>query len=252
MRSVSATASLDARERHRSSFIAAALVRRLGADPALARVDPRRWRGDVVRTLSTDDPGDALRGGVAEHDLATGAYVRLGRMVLSRVAQEHETREAKIAEAWRRATTEPRALDSVVHLPGLGQNYYCFTELPPFTPGHSWDVRRLQGEWAVFRSDVVEGASTRQLLGYQRLALRPRALDRKMSALGAMSLPIPAEPPFLVLRQDGTTYRFAVVRGGDAVMHLSWWEQGPPDWKPLRRAYRAILAIVRPLEPTAL
>lgn len=103
-----------------------------------------------------------------------------------------ETKEARLAEAWRRATTEPRGLDAVVRIPGLGHNLYAFTELPSFSPGYSWEVRRLQGEWAVFRSEVVQGAGAPQLLGYQRLKLRPRALDAKISAFAALSLDPPS------------------------------------------------------------
>ena len=137
------------------------------------------------------------------------------------IMQEHEA-------AWNRATFEPRSIYSDVHAHGIGLRKLQLIVFPSFEPAWAWDVRHRQGDWWLFRSQIVEG----QLLGYDPIEIDPTILASFVARVTSLTLPI---APYRddVGGADGTTTRLAIFGGLSSETRFQWWSEFPEHWRPL-------------------
>jgi hypothetical protein len=57
--------------------------------------------------------------------------------------------------AWTLAITQPRPATADVHARGIGFRRLQLIVCPCFAEARAWEVRQLQSEWSLFRSEVV-------------------------------------------------------------------------------------------------
>jgi len=101
--------------------------------------------------------------------------------------------------------------------------------------GLVWDVRDAPEGLKAYASRINPEKPDHLLPGYEVLDVAPERLARLLAEMGAMTLPTLLPAPSMGL--DGATTCVEIQRGF-SVVSLTWWEQGPPEWRGLTDVIR--------------
>ena len=131
---------------------------------------------------------------------------------------------------WKRVQSETRLAIRDVHARGIGQRRLQLIECPSFGHGQAWEVRQSV-DWCLYRSKVVGSRPEVRLVGYDAIAIESDLLSSFFNRAVSLSLPI---APFLSDRggADGDITQIAIF-GGFSESRFQWWNDSPPEWKPL-------------------
>src|SRR5258708_6460756 len=92
--------------------------------------------------------------------------------------------------AWERVRSSARPAVCDVHAPGIGHRRLQLIVCPSFEEGQAWEIRQLEKEWSLYRSEVVESWPNVQLIDDRRIPIEPGVLSSFFSRVIALSLPI--------------------------------------------------------------
>jgi hypothetical protein len=151
----------------------------------------------------------------------------------NRKAREYQ-KQQEIASAWEAAQANARGLTEDVFVPGIVARRLQLVVVPSFSPGHSWDIRTFGSVCRLFRSETVDESDDTPLMlrGYTELEASAVDLQSFIVRLRSLSLVI-APPAEGRAGLDGTTYHLALCGDFISEVRYRWWEEPPPNWRPL-------------------
>jgi hypothetical protein len=135
--------------------------------------------------------------------------------------------------AWERARSTARPAVCDVDVPGIGERRLQLIVCSSFEYDEdpAWEIRQLQEDWWLFRSEVVESWPNVQLIDYRPIAVEPVVLSSFFSRVTALSLSI--RPDLETEGLDGEIWQLAVFGGMFSECRFQWWTEPPVQWKPL-------------------
>ena len=142
------------------------------------------------------------------------------------------TKQREREEAWTHAMTKPRLATEDVCAQGIGLRRLQLIICPSFEPGYAWELRQLDDEWVLYRSELISDAGPLELIGLCRVPFASSALEAFFNRIESLSVPISLHP-IDVGGLDGTIYQLAVFGGMYSEVRYQWWSEPPPAWKPL-------------------
>jgi hypothetical protein len=152
-------------------------------------------------------------------------------------------------EAAQRAAEESRErrVGEDVHWRGVGLLLLQVSESPSFEPGHLWDVRELEDTFKVYVSQTNPDKPGYLLPGYTELAFEQAPFRDLIGQLerAQVGMPLSFQGKSGC---DGTGYSLTRRVGFDSVS-FSWWEDGPPEWRPLTGPALALIQYFKGLKP---
>jgi hypothetical protein len=135
---------------------------------------------------------------------------------------------------WQRILREarPAVCDVGAHGIGLRRLQLIVCQSFEYEQDWAWEIRQLQSEWWLFRSEVVESWPHVQLIDYQPIAIDAALLSSFFIRVVALSLPI---APSLndMAGIDGDITQLAVFGDMFSECRFQWWSGSPPQWQPL-------------------
>ena len=151
---------------------------------------------------------------------------------------------------WERAWTTPRAITTNIHGFGIGERRLQLIVLPAFRTGHAWEVRRLDEQWMLYRSEIlVQLPLEVQLVGYEQVPMERKTLRSFFERLTALSISL--EPDLSGRRGcDGTLTQVAVFGSLLSEWRFQWWDDAPAKWKALTDLAAEMLAAFLSAEST--
>ena len=146
-------------------------------------------------------------------------------------ARAYLKRQEMIA-AWNVAETSTRGLGEDIRIPGIGLKRIELVYAPSFEVGYSWDLRVLDHDYRLFRSQIILERGQTMLSGYQELHADAEVLKNFMARLGKISLPI--APDFSGRAGlDGTFFQLAITGDLYSEIRFQWWSDYPAHWREL-------------------
>jgi hypothetical protein len=135
--------------------------------------------------------------------------------------------------AWERACSAARPAVCDLDMPGIGERRLQLIVCSSFEYDEepAWEVRQLQQEWWLFRSDVVESWPNVELVEYRPIVLEAAVLSSFFSRVTALSLSI--RPDLETDGLDGEIWQLAVFGQMESACRFQWWSASPAQWKPL-------------------
>ena len=143
-------------------------------------------------------------------------------------------REKAFSEALEKARKVPRKFDVDVGLLKLGDRRVQLIVVASFATCYAWEVRENGDKLRLYRSELVlipsEGAG---LVGYEELEIRTGKLRFHLDRLQEIQLSL--EPFFreVPVGRDGVSYSLAIFGATGSKTRLSWWMEGPEQWRPM-------------------
>ena len=146
------------------------------------------------------------------------------------------------ALAWERARTEMRNAAHAVSAPGIGKRRLQLIVAPSFEKGCAWEIRQMNDQWTLYRSEVVGESTSIALLGYDVIPVEGSTLQHLFQRTTALSFPL--EPDLSNrIGADGTIIQLAVFGDAYTECRVQWWSNPPPQWKPLADLAREMVAL---------
>ena len=135
---------------------------------------------------------------------------------------------------WQRVQSEARPAVCDVAVTGLGQRRLQLIVCSAFEHEESLagEIRQLNDEWWLFRSELVESWPNVQLIGYQPIPINPAVLSSFFERVGALSLPIAGCLDDMD-GLDGEVVQLAVFGNMCSECRFQWWSGTQHHWKPL-------------------
>jgi len=156
-------------------------------------------------------------------------------------------RQREDEAAWESVRSTARPADCDVDAPGVGARRLQLIVCSSFEyeDEPAWEIRQLNDEWRLFRSEVVESFPNVQLVDYRRVPVEPAVLASFLSRVAALSLPIAPDLDGMA-GVDGETWQLTLYGDMCSECRFQWWSSPPPHWEPLasfaaemRDAFRA-------------
>jgi len=127
-----------------------------------------------------------------------------------------------------------RPVEEDVRIPGVGLRRVQLVYAPSFEAGFSWDIRVLDGEFLLYRSDVVTQQWRMLLRGYCRLDFESGRLEDYWGRLRALCLGV--SPIYNGMAgADGTDYQLALFGDLSTAIRFTWWSDYSGEWTDLVR-----------------
>ena len=158
------------------------------------------------------------------------------------------TQAQKDAADWDRARTETRPAVSDVVAPGIGLRRMQLVVCPSFCEASAWEVRQLQGDWSLFRSQVVTPWPNLMLRGYERLSIDSATLSEFFARIIKLSLPISPDLSGTG-GADGTIWQLAAFGDIFSEWRFQWWSRPPARWKRLGEIAMEMAQVFSSAEP---
>ncbi len=153
-----------------------------------------------------------------------------------------------LAIDWNNARNRPRGLHDNVVILGAGSRRVQLIYAPSFEQGYSWDLRELDKEFRIYRSDIKLVNGERKALGYSELQANSNALKLFVYELESTELSLTPDHSgrggF-----DGTSFQIALFGDLSSAVRFQWWGKGPSQWQELIEIAREMIDLFLQLEP---
>ncbi|MCO7227611.1 hypothetical protein [Pleionea sp. CnH1-48] len=152
-------------------------------------------------------------------------------------------RELEEKAAIEEALSRVRNIGEDIHIRGIGVLKIKLTVQPSFKLGESWDFRESDGKVSVYFTQI-DSQKGQYLPGYKVVQNSQGIAAEIFSFLKNQQLPLLCSTDNIGYC-DGTSYSVSIENGFGNMIHVSWGEHIPTEWKSLAKLIARCIASLR-------